>query len=194
MVLGDEGGGYDIGLRTLRAAIWSDDGRAEKSVLPDLIREAWGIRNLWEMVERVLGNPDMRSLVASVTHITEKAAALGDPAAVSIYEHAGHELAVQVLAAVKNGGGSFVGPVVSSGGAWKGSRHMFDTFRKEVRAVHPEAEIRFPDFEPLVGSVILRMMDEDRSEDVAVHMAELKETFSAFRYKLPPDFIAECAD
>lgn len=188
MVLGDEGGGYDIGLRTLRAAIWSEDGRAEKSVLPDLIREAWGIRNLWEMVERVSGNPDMRSLVASVTHITEKAASLGDSAAIAIYEHAGHELALQVLAAIRNGGGSFVGPIVASGGAWKGSRRMFDAFRREVSAVHPEAPIRFPDFEPLVGSVILRMMEEDRSEDEADHMKHLRDTFSAFRYKLPSDY------
>ena len=186
MVLGDEGGGFDIGLRTLRAAIWSEDGRAEKSVLPDLIREAWGIRDLWEMVERVSGNPDMRSLVASVSYITEKAAALDDPAAVSIYQAAGHELAIQVLAANKNGGGSFIGPIVASGGAWKGSRHMFETFRREVSAVHPEAVIRFPAFEPLVGSVILRMMEEEGNAEIRTDA--LKEAFSAFRFKLPHDF------
>ncbi len=194
MVLGDEGGGFDIGLKTLRAAVWSQDGRGEKSVLPDLLKEAWGMKDLWEMVNRVSGNPDMRSLVASVTHITEKAAAMNDPAAVAIYQSAGHELALQVLAAVRNGGGTFTGPVIASGGAWKGSRHMFETFRSEVAAVHPEAEIRFPDFEPLVGSVILRMMKEDGSSDESTHMAHLRKTFSAFRYKLPPDYVPERTD
>ena len=193
MTLGDEGGGFDIGLKTLRAAIWSQDGRGPKSVLPELLKEAWGMKDLWEMVNRLTGNPDMRSLVASVTHITEKAAALDDPAAVSIYRNAGHELALQVLAAVRNGGGSFVGPVVASGGAWKGSRHMFEAFREEVSAVHPDAEIRFPDFEPLVGSVVLRMMEEDRNTDERAHMEHLRRTFSAFRYKLPPDYAPERA-
>ena len=189
MFLGDEGGGFDIGLKTLRAAVWSQDGRGPKSVLPELLKEAWGMKDLWEMVNRLSGNPDMRSLVASVTHITEKAAAVNDPAAVSIYRNAGHELALQVLAAVRNGGGSFIGPVVASGGAWKGSRHMFEAFRDEVTAVHPDADVRFPDFEPLVGSVILRMMKEDGSADVSTHMTHLRDTFSAFRYKLPPDYI-----
>jgi N-acetylglucosamine kinase-like BadF-type ATPase len=188
MTLGDEGGGYDIGLRTLRAAIWSEDGRGEKSVLPELLKEAWGLGNLWEMIERVTGNPDMRSLIASVAYITEKAAAMGDAPAISIYRQAGHELAIQVLAAVRNGGGSFIGPVIASGGAWKGSRHMFDAFREEVLAVHPGAEVRFPDFEPLVGSVILRMMEENGSGDALGQMERLRGTFAAFRYKLPHDY------
>ena len=188
MTLGDEGGGYDIGLRTLRAAIWSEDGRGEKSVLPELLKEEWKLSNLWDLIGRLTGNPDMRSLVASAAYITEKAAAMGDGAAIGIYRQAGHELAVQVLAAVRNEGGSFIGPVIASGGAWKGSRHMFDAFREEVLAVHPGARIRFPDFEPLVGSVILRMMAENGSDDAGSCMEQLRKSFAAFRYKLPHDY------
>ncbi|MBO6052580.1 MAG: hypothetical protein J6Q17_02470, partial [Clostridia bacterium] len=157
MTLGDEGGGYDIGLRTLRAAVWAEDGRGVPSVLPALLKETWGMKNLWEMVERLTGNPDMRSLVASVAHITERAAAMRDEAAVNVYRLAGLVLALQTLAVVRRAGGSFVGPVVASGGAWKGSRHMFETFRTEVKEAFPEAEVRFPDYEPLIGSVVMRL-------------------------------------
>ncbi len=43
MTLGDEGGGYDIGLKTLRAAVWAEDGRGVPSVLPALLKETWGM-------------------------------------------------------------------------------------------------------------------------------------------------------
>lgn len=189
MTLGDEGGGYDIGLKTLRAAVWAEDGRGVPSVLPALLKETWGMSALWEMVERLTGNPDMRSLVASVAHITERAAAMGDAAAVNVYKEAGHELALQTIAVVRRAGGSFIGPVVASGGAWKGSRHMFETFRREVKEAFPGAEIRFPDYEPLVGSVILRLMADDPGFEDGGYAALLRENkFSAFRYRVPADF------
>lgn len=192
MTLGDEGGGYDIGLRTLRAAIWAEDGRGPESLLPGMLKEAWGMKDLWEMVGRLSGNPDARSLVASAAHITEKAALAGDPAAIAVYEEAGREMARQVLAVVRNGGGTWEGPIVTSGGAWKGSARMFDAFRREVCAVHPEAEIRFPDFEPLVGSVVGRLLRESHAamEDGG-HMDLLREKFAPYLYRTPADYKEE---
>ena len=193
MTLGDEGGGYDIGLRTLRAAIYAEDGRGPQSVLPDLIREAWGLRNLWDMIERLTGNPDMRSLVASVTHLTERAALAGDEAALSVYRDAGRELAKQVLAVIRNGGGHWIGPVIASGGAWKGSAAMFETFREAVLAAHPGAEVRFPDYEPIVGSVVGRLLalHPEASAESAVRDL-LGEGFDAFRYRRPKDYQEDC--
>ena len=49
-LLGDEGSGYEIGLRALKAAIYSYDGRREHSMLYDLIMEEWGLERLWDMV------------------------------------------------------------------------------------------------------------------------------------------------
>ncbi|MBQ3707963.1 MAG: hypothetical protein II889_08645 [Clostridia bacterium] len=191
MTLGDEGGGYDIGLRTLKAAIWAEDGRGPKSVLPELIREAWDLGVLYDMIGKVSGNPDARSLIASVTYLTEKAAAMGDEAALSVYADAGEEMARQVLAVIHNGGGSWIGPIIASGGAWKGSARMFHTFRNRIRAVHPEAEIRFPDFEPIVGSVISRLLAED-PDGAADKMTILYDKFAGLRYRTPADLKEEC--
>jgi len=193
MTLGDEGGGYDIGLRTLKAAIYAEDGRGPKSVLPEMIREAWDLRVLYDMIGKVSGNPDARSLVASVTYLTERAAAMGDEAALAVYADAGHEMARQVLAVIRGGGGTWIGPVIASGGAWKGSARMFETFREEVRAVYPEAQIRFPDFEPLVGSVISCLLAEEHAEcEDGRHMDILREKFGAYRYRKPADLKEEC--
>ena len=186
MTLGDEGGGYDIGLRTLKAAIYAEDGRGPRSVLPEMIREAWGLGVLYDMIGKVSGNPDARSLVASVTYLTEKAAAMGDEAALTVYAEAGHEMARQVLAVIRGGGGTWTGPIIASGGAWKGSARMFETFRGEVLAVHPDAEIRFPDFEPIVGSVISRLLAEGECGSEPI-MEILRGKFAELRYRKPAD-------
>jgi len=188
VLLGDEGGGYDIGARTLRAAIYAEDGRGPRSVLPELIKEAWGIPDLWGMIGKISGNPDSRSLVASVSYLTEKAALLGDEAALAVYEAAGHEMSLQVLTVIRNAGGRFIGPVIASGGAWKGCFRMFETFRDDVKAVHPGAEIRFPEFEPLVGSVVGRLLAENGGAGEYAPIPDaLREKFAAFRYRRPAD-------
>ncbi len=189
MTLGDEGSGYYIGLNTLRYSIWAEDGRGQPSVLPQLIKEAWGLKELREIITRVAGNPDMRTVVAGVTRITSKAAVMGDALAVSILEEAGHQLAVQVLTVLRQVDGRFEGPIIASGGAWKASYCMFEAMRREVAAVYPDAEIRFPDFEPLIGSVILQTLRETGREEIGrEQMKILHEKFAAYRYQLPPDF------
>ena len=91
-LLGDEGSGYDIGLRALRAAIYSEDGRGEKTALQDMIMEKWELSKLWDIVTRLAGNPDARHVVASVAAICSEAAHSGDTVALGIYEKAAQEL------------------------------------------------------------------------------------------------------
>lgn len=179
--LGDEGSGYDIGVHTLRAAIKASDGRAKPTAILDILREDWKIDKMWDLVGRVYGNPDARLLIASASYVCEKAADLGDETAIGIYRYAGHEMSEQFLTGAAKLGGSWVGPVIMSGGAWKGSRVMADTFTEDIHAVYPEADIRFPVFEPLCGSIIERLLDEGRVysefEDT------MKRSFARYLYK-----------
>jgi hypothetical protein len=95
-------------------------------------------------------------------------------------------MARQVLAVIRGGGGTWTGPIIASGGAWKGSARMFETFRSEVLAVHPDAEIRFPDFEPIVGSVISRLLAEGECGSEPI-MEILRGKFAELRYRKPAD-------
>jgi len=49
-----------------------------------------------------------------------RAAAQGDAVALGLYERAAHELSHQVLTLIGRHGGSWQGPIVASGGTWKG--------------------------------------------------------------------------
>ena len=155
-ILGDEGSGYDIGVSALRAAIYAEDGRGEPTMLLPMIYEEWRLQKLWGMVPLVYGFSDSRRLVASVTQLVARAANAGDPIALSLYQKAAHEMAHMTIRLLQRHGGRYQGPIVVSGGVWKGSPHMFDCFRREVLAVFPDAEILMPVFEPVVGGVVLQ--------------------------------------
>lgn len=158
-MVGDEGSGYDIGLQTLKSAIYAWDGRGPQTAILKLLLEDWDMSDLWMLVERLTRSPDYKQMIASASHITAKAAGQGDPIALEIYERAAHAISAQVLTVIAKNGGSWEGPVVVSGGAWKGSGHMFEVFCKDIRSVYPKAQIIYPIFEPVVGCAILRRLD-----------------------------------
>lgn len=155
-IFGDEGSGYDIGQKTLRAAIYALDGRGPKTAILDILMKEWELQKLWDLVGKVMGGGDYRPLVASATYIASEAARQNDAVAIGIYEDAARDLAVQVFAAIARYGEEWEGPVVASGGVWKGHPRMLEAFCEEIRERYPEAKVIRPLFEPVVGCVILR--------------------------------------
>lgn len=155
-IFGDEGSGYDIGQRTLRAAIYAHDGRGPKTAILDILMKEWQLDDLWDLVGRAMGGGDYRPLVASAAHIASLAAKQNDAVALGIYEYAAREMASQVFAAIAGYGGTWEGPIVASGGVWKGHPRMFEAFRQDIREKYPEAEIIRPVFEPVAGCAVLR--------------------------------------
>ena len=155
-IFGDEGSGYDIGQRTLRAAIHAQDGRGPKTAILDILMKEWQLDELWDVVGRAMGGGDYRPLVASATYIASLAARQNDAVALGIYEDAAREMASQVFAAIAGYGGTWEGPIVASGGVWKGHPRMFEVFCQDIREKYPEAEIIRPIFEPVAGCAVLR--------------------------------------
>ncbi len=157
-LLGDEGSGYDIGLSAIKAAIYSYDGRKEKSMLYDLVMEKWNLENLWGIVTHLAGNPDARHEVASAAVLCAKAANAGDKTALRIYEHAALELSLQTRTVIERHRDEWDGTVVIMGGAWKGCPRMFEIFKQEMELLYPKAKILRPEFEPVVGCAVLRCL------------------------------------
>lgn len=179
-LLGDEGSGYDIGLNTLKAAIYSYDGRKEKSMLYGLVMENWSLENLWGIVTHLAGNPDARHEVASAAKLCAKAAHAGDRTALRIYEHAALEMFLQLRTVIEQHREEWDGTAVVMGGAWKGHPRMFEVFKREVELLFPEAHISLPLYEPVVGCAVLRGLKEGRT--LAELDALLAEGFKQFQY------------
>ncbi len=179
-LLGDEGSGYEIGLNALKAAIYSHDGRKEKSMLYDLVMEKWNLANLWGIVTHLAGNPDARHEVASAAPLCAQAANAGDRTALRIYEHAALELSLQTRCVIESNREGWDGTAVIMGGAWKGCPRMFDIFKREIELMYPEAHVEKPIFEPVVGCAVQQCLREGLSaEDIR---SELTEGFREFLY------------
>ena len=182
-MLGDEGSGYDIGMRTLRAAIYSQDGRGEKSLIETILKDEWKLNHLGELVGMLIHEPNFRHVVASASYVASKAAMQGDQVALEIFDEAAHEMSRMVLTGIRKNGGTWEGPIVASGGAWKGSSRMFETFCKDIRAIYPQAEITYPIFEPVIGCAIHRQFREGKTfEEVE---EKIREGFASYYFKQP---------
>ena len=179
-LLGDEGSGYDIGLNAIKAAIYSHDGRKAPTMLYDLIMDAWKLESLWDVVHRLANNPDARHEIASVAVLCAKAAALGDPAAIRIYEHAALEMSRQAATVIERAGNDWDGSVTIMGGAWKGYPRMFDIFKQEITLRYPSAVVTKPYFEPVVGCAVLRFQENGYRLDEL--LTPMQEGFAALRY------------
>ena len=179
-LLGDEGSGYDIGLNAIKAAIYSYDGRKEKSMLYDLVMERWNLTDLWGIVHHLAGNPDARHEVASAAKLCSKAAHAGDKTALRIYERAALEMSLQTRTVIDLHRDQWDGTVVVMGGAWKGHPRMFEVFKKEMELIYPEAKVSLPFFEPVVGCAVLRLLEQGRTADELIR--PLQDGFSHFLY------------
>lgn len=159
-LLGDEGSGYDIGLKTIKAAIYAHDSRGPKSALYNLVMEKWNLSNLWELVTYLAGNPDARHEIASAATLCAKAAAAGDQVALDIYENAAMDLFLQARTAIELRREDWNGSVVIVGGAWKGCAHMFEVFKHQIEQAFPTATVEKPLLEPVAGCVVIRCLRE----------------------------------
>lgn len=178
-LLGDEGSGYDIGLKTLKAAIYAQDGRGEETALLNMVMEKWKCNALWDIVSHLANNPDARHEVASAARLASRAANAGDPVAIGIYEYAAMEMFHQTKTIVEKFRSEWNKTVVITGGAWKGCRVMLERFREEICREYPGAIVLTPAFEPVVGCVVLRCLRDGMSMDEI--RSRLTPEFSEFK-------------
>lgn len=167
-LLGDEGSGYDIGLMGLKAAIYAEEGRGPDTVLLPMVMENFKLSQLWDLVHTVSDTSDVRRTVGSAALLVARAAGQGDAVALDIYDRAARAMAHQVLTALGRIQGDLQGPIVTSGGAWKGHRRMFDTFTAALHDAYPKVTVIFPDFEPVAGCIFLRLLNEGRTAEEAM--------------------------
>jgi N-acetylglucosamine kinase-like BadF-type ATPase len=178
-ILGDQGSGVWIGQQAIRAVISGIEGWTEKTIIHDLIRRDWKLKEDWDMVPMVYDEPAPFRKVASLTRQVEEAAALGDAVALRIVREAGELMARQSLALLTR---YDIPPgirrLACCGGAWKTHPLMFETFKGKILAEYPDFDIRKPLFEHLMAGPAFEMSLRGTPKDRAVKI--LAEKFPAF--------------
>ncbi len=181
-ILGDEGSGYELGQRTLQAAIRADDGRGPATLLRDYVFEDYGLKQrMWELVDIVHGSMNYRPPVARATYPLARAAADGDEVALQILTDAGERLAEDTTALLRRIGAKedCTLPVTVSGGSWKIHPRLWQSYSRRLREEYPQLRISQPCFEPVMAGVIRYVLDAEGSISPA-RLQLLRTEFAAY--------------
>jgi N-acetylglucosamine kinase-like BadF-type ATPase len=156
-LLGDEGSGYWMGLRALRAVMRAYDGRAKKTLLTPPILDRLGVDDVPALVHRVYREL-AREEIAALAPLVQQAADLGDGEAQAIIDDAAREFvrAVEsVIGKLDLAGESF--RLVLSGGLWKAVPVLRQDFEKLIKKVAPWATVSELAVEPACGAIAIAL-------------------------------------
>lgn len=156
-VLGDEGSGYWIGLRSISAALRDRDGSGPRTALTEAALRFFGVRAIEEIAALVYSKPLSKSEIAAFAVETARLAAGGDAAAVDVYALGARELGGQIAAVIRETGLEGEFPVGLIGSAFKAGEVFVGPLRAAVARVAPRARVSVVEAPPVSGSLTLAL-------------------------------------
>jgi N-acetylglucosamine kinase-like BadF-type ATPase len=155
-VYGDEGSAYRIGQTALRAAATAYDGRGPQTTLVGAILNALELSEFRQTLERVYLEKMESREIAALSRVAYEAAKSGDEVAREIFIQASEELAEAVAAAARslNLEGSKLA-VSYQGSVFEACELVRERFAQSLRQTFPGIRITPPQFEPVVGAVLI---------------------------------------
>jgi N-acetylglucosamine kinase-like BadF-type ATPase len=156
--VGDEGSGFWIGERAIRAALRASDGRGSETALTGALLEHFRLSRMDELVRRVYDAEYPRHDVALFAVRVSGAARAGDPVAASILADAAGELvlaAKSVIARLGLGRNETGYDVVLSGGTFAALPDLRESVAASLSG--RSASVRTLELEPAVGAVRLAL-------------------------------------
>jgi N-acetylglucosamine kinase-like BadF-type ATPase len=164
-ILGDEGSGYMIGLRGLRAVCRAYDGRTGPTLLQEIVMNHFG----FERPEQILGWTKQiqgsKTEIGALSRLVHEAYARGDATAAQILREEADELALAAAAVAKK---LFADDndyeIVVGGGNLRKSRPFFELFREAVAKRLPGIAVILPRREPVEGAVLYAIDQLHRHE------------------------------
>lgn len=155
-LFGDEGSGYDIGCRALRAAARHWDGRGPATALGALVESAWQLEQPKAVVRFVYGPPPggWRGRIAALCPLVGRAAADGDQSALDILDQAAAGLAEMVAATARLAGLRQPYRLLTAGGVFGLGELLLAPLRGHL-ATLGAAEIFRPELTAAYGALLL---------------------------------------
>lgn len=157
-MLSDEGSGYDIGTRVLRAVAAAHDGRTEKTKLTDYVLEAFHAGNFNQLLGIIYHEEMTPQRISSLAPFADSAAADGDVVAEKVMTEAARELLKLVESAARLSDlldESF--PIVPMGGVLQANGFFTKKFKEVTTESLPHAHFIEPHHTPAEGAVLLAL-------------------------------------
>ena len=158
--LGDEGSGYWIGRRALKAVARDADGRGPHTRLTPLVLAHFSLSRPEQLVSEIYDHAQGKRAIASLGETVEQARAEGDVVATEIMRKAADELtlaAASVIARLDMRGEQF--PILLSGGMIRGARWLAGEVTSRLAEVAPRSTVAALDGDPAMGAVRLALAE-----------------------------------
>lgn len=158
--LGDEGSGYWIGRRALKAVARDADGRGPRTRLTPLVLAHFSLSRPEQLVSEIYDDAKGKPAIASLGQTVEQARAEGDVVATEIMRKAADELALaaaSVVARLEMRGEQF--PILLSGGMIRGAQWLAAEVTTRLAEVAPRSSVIALDREPAMGAVRLALAE-----------------------------------
>jgi N-acetylglucosamine kinase-like BadF-type ATPase len=155
-LIGDWGGGQDVGVAALGAAVRSADRRGPVSTLERAVPQHFGMESAREVARAVHYKEISLEALAQLSPLVYEQSAV-DPAARSILERLAYEVSAFATAALKRLGPDAAGAdVVLGGGLMRPAPEwMIERIREQVHAVSVSATVVVAHEGPIVGATML---------------------------------------
>ncbi len=152
-LLGDEGSGYDIAIKGLRAVVRAADGRAGSTALTNRILNELKLNAPDELIR--WAHAASRGTLAQLSEVVFNTARAADPIAEQIVDAATDELVCAANSVIKQLKFDGTFDVVLSGGNLIHQPMFADKLRHRFAKVQPKASVQLPKHEPAYGAVLL---------------------------------------
>lgn len=175
-ILGDEGGGYDIGRRALIAVMRASDARGSSTMLTSMLLNHFELDRAPSLVHQVYQNMQ-RHDIADLTRFVIEAAENGDEVAQDILLYAAQELATAAQAVIlslhmQNDKFS----IALCGGVFSAPSLLQGRIEQLTKSVAPYSQVVLPHFSPAVGALLLSLKQAELlSEQVLRYIESTKE-------------------
>lgn len=156
-LLGDEGSGYDIGLRTLKTIMRHYDGIAPATGLTELVLEAYGFSSPTELKPYIYKDSVQKSDIAKFAQICIEASEKGDKTAARILLQAAGELADAAIALIGKDQWFESCDLVTTGSIFSHSSFFSRLFQEKVTAAYPKITVHSSVQSPAYGAALLAL-------------------------------------
>jgi N-acetylglucosamine kinase-like BadF-type ATPase len=159
-IIDDEGSGYDIGRRAIRAALRALDGTEKKTTIARLLVRKFRLPALEDIVYEVHNKPMSTMEISSISRLVAQAAVNGDQVARGIFAYEGRAMASFVSTIARRLEMTKSKPdIYCTGGVFNAGPVLLNPFRRELRKNVPRFVLRHPRFEPVIGAFILGLKE-----------------------------------
>jgi N-acetylglucosamine kinase-like BadF-type ATPase len=173
-ITGDWGGGYDLGLGALGAAVRADDARDEPTTLSRMVPEHFGLSTAEDVAIALHTRQLSGWRLADLSPAVFAAAYAGDPAAGALIDRLADEVTGFAMAALKRLGmlDDDVDVVLGGGLLRAGSAQLDDRIDANIHAAAPRARIIRTTQPPVVGAAVLALDEAGASASARVRLRE----------------------